>query len=291
MFGGSAFKLHSSVSQIDSSFLGRHQISRSLPKRVMGIRFFCPHCRQRLNVKTGQSGQLGMCTHCDKTVTVPIDSDETQVSSDSLSVRPKELEQSVIGDGSSQLLVVKADLDEDEQDTIGGELAGDPGGIEYVEPPKSMSPVFAVSSSSGSGVFMLDRPSLPPEFGKVCPIADAPKKVWYFRSKLIGERGPLKSKVMQRHLEDGDVTVGCVVWREDWEDWVPAESAFPQLAAIGNSQNFTDASYDVELDRPTTLLSRSATPGKRALFFGAIVAGLSVVGALAYLLIILVNSS
>jgi hypothetical protein len=224
-------------------------------------------------------------------VTIPTESDETQVSSDSLSVRPKELEHSVIGDGSSQLLDVNVDLDEDDQDTIGGDLAGDAGGLEYVEPPTGMSPVFAVGSNSGSGIFMLDRPSPPPEFGKTDPIAAAPKKVWYFRSKLIGERGPLKSKVMQRHLDEGDVTAGCMVWREDWEDWVAAEAAFPQVAATGNPDDQSQSGYGADSEKPTALLSRSATPLKRALFFGAIVFGLLVVGALAYLLIILVQSA
>ena len=74
--------------------------------------------------------------------------------------------------------------------------------------------------------FMLDKPRLPASLGKVDPIAEAPSRVWYFRSRELGEKGPLKGKMMQECLDRGQVKVGCIVWRDDWHDWLPAECSF-----------------------------------------------------------------
>ena len=36
----------------------------------MGIRFFCPSCQAKLNVKRRQAGQLGRCPHCEVDIDV-----------------------------------------------------------------------------------------------------------------------------------------------------------------------------------------------------------------------------
>ena len=161
----------------------------------MGIRFFCPHCQSRLNVKSSQAGGAGVCPDCGATVDVPEES--------VLPGLPKSsgerfyIEEENPPEGSSQL------IDFDAQDTIVGDMAGEHavGGMQA--PPESFSPVFATTQDESSGIFMLDRPAPSPDFGKVDPILAAPDKVWYFRNKEIGERGPLKSKVMQQHVSSG----------------------------------------------------------------------------------------
>ena len=128
--------------------------------------------------------------------------------------------------------------------------------------------------------------------GKVDPIAEAPQKVWYFRSKVHGEKGPLKGREMQEHLDKGDVKIGCIVWREDWEDWQPAERVFPPLVAKAEQ---------IELERqkrsgskiPDELNPHSSLQRKRRLMktigFVAIAAGLLTIGVLVLVLIQLIS--
>ena len=242
----------------------------------MGIRFFCPHCQSRLNVKSSQAGHAGVCPDCGATVDVPEQS--------LLPGPPKSPDQRFYTEeenppeGSSQLIGF------DSQDTIVGELAGEPKAAVSTSPapPHSLPPLFA-SSKDSSGIFMLDRPSPSPDFGKIDPILAAPDKVWYFRNKKIGERGPLKSKIMQQHIESGDVAAGSMVWREDWEDWAAAEDAFPQIAApIDPDADIQPGKNRLEL---STKLTSQQMLAKQILFYGVIIAGLAVVAGLAYVVI------
>lgn len=236
----------------------------------MGIRFFCHHCQSRLNVKSSQSGLAGVCPDCGGTVDVPTES--------LLPGPPKSpsqrfyVEEENPPEGSSQL------IDFDAPDTIAGDLLSEAPKEGTIKPP---SPVFAVKN--GSGVFMLDSPSPSPDFGKVCPVETAPDKVWYFRSKKLGERGPLKSKVMRQHVKSGDVYAGCMVWRQDWDDWVAAEAAFPQIEAV---EDPTAASRPTEAGTEIpSILSKKPMVTKQAVFYGAIVAGLAVIAALGYVVV------
>ena len=181
----------------------------------MGIRFFCPQCQSRLNVKSSQAGGAGLCPNCSATVDVP-----TESILPGIPKSPNErffTEEQNPPEGSSQLIGFEA------QDTIVGDLAVDQAVGAIQAPPESLSPVFATNQDGNSGIFLLDRPSPSPDFGKVDPILAAPDKVWYFRNQEIGELGPLKSKVMQEHVKSGVVSAGSMVWREDWEDWATAE--------------------------------------------------------------------
>lgn len=242
----------------------------------MGIRFFCPHCQSRLNVKSSQAGHPGVCPDCNATLDVPSESILPGI--------PKSpsqrfyIEEKNPPAGSSQLIGF------DSQDTIAGDLIG---GSEVAtsavaDPTDSLSPVFATSQDGGSGIFMLDRPSPSPDFGKVDPILAAPEKVWYFRNKEVGERGPLKSKIMQQHIDSGDVAAGSMVWREDWEDWAAAEDAFPQIDGP------VDPVQSVQPNKNRPELSTDSTKkmvSKKVLFYGAMVTGLVVVVALTYVLL------
>ena len=152
-------------------------------------------------------------------------------------------------------------------------------------------------SESSSELFLLAKPKPPETRGKVDPIAEAPTRVWYFRSRELGEKGPLKGKVMQEHLDRGDVKIGCIVWREDWEDWAPAEKVFPSLAAKAKSKRmkekmhraFKDANYQIpdELN-PQSELSKKRR--KKALIFRSlIVVGIVIIIGLAVVLFQLIS--
>jgi len=227
----------------------------------MGIRFFCPHCQSRLNVKSSQAGHPGVCPDCNATLDVPSQSELPGI--------PKcpnqrfYVEEKDPPEGSSQLIGF------DSQDTVVGDLVG---GADIVasavaEPTDSLSPVFATAQDGGSGVFMLDRPSPSPDFGKVDPILAAPEKVWYFRNKEV---------------DSGEVAAGSMVWREDWEDWAAAEDAFPQIdKPIESVEGIEEEKNRPELSADS--IKKMAS--RKVLFYGAMVAGLSVVVALTYVLL------
>jgi hypothetical protein len=51
----------------------------------MGIRFYCPDCGRRLNIKAFLAGKRGICPHCDARVQIPLDS---QIPENSPKYRP-----------------------------------------------------------------------------------------------------------------------------------------------------------------------------------------------------------
>lgn len=256
----------------------------------MGIRFLCHNCEARLNVKSNQAGQAGQCPSCKTAVQIPMQStilSEAQKAKQRRIPRPKA--EATIGLHSVE-----------DQDTIDGDLPGrtDPSNAAVIKPQLQKLQREAARKDNGdcSNTFRLDKPSPPPTFGKIDPIEEAPNKIWYFRSHKLGEKGPLKAKAMRAHFDQGDVTIGCVVWREDWEDWVEAEKVFPSLAAKfkENQQKkklnraFKDADYDIPAElNPDSELSRLRR--KRNVIFGLCIAiGVLVIIALGYYLLSLV---
>jgi uncharacterized protein YlaI len=51
----------------------------------MGIRFYCPDCGRRLNIKAFLAGKRGICPHCDSRVQIPL---ESQLPVDAPKYRP-----------------------------------------------------------------------------------------------------------------------------------------------------------------------------------------------------------
>ena len=62
------------------------------------------------------------------------------------------------------------------------------------------------------------------------PLKSNPDLVWHLRHKRLGEKGPLKAREVEEMLENNQLRVGFIVWRQDWDDWIPVEKVFPQLA-------------------------------------------------------------
>jgi DNA-directed RNA polymerase subunit RPC12/RpoP len=255
----------------------------------MGIRFHCQKCKKRLNVKSSQAKQKGVCPYCKTTVIVPTASSTSQT-----------VNRKSTPDPNSDLLLEMLDLDE--QDTAEGDVLdrrskskSSSATVAQPKPkkrkPKKVRKPKPVSESSDS--FMLDKPAPPASRGKVDPIAEAPNRVWYFRSHALGEKGPLKAKAMQAYVDKGDVKVGCIVWREDWDDWLPAEDVFPALAAeVVQSRRkeklnraFKDANYEIPDELNPQSAYRQSLRKKRIVFVTAIVAGLLTVMGLVYLLV------
>ncbi len=280
----------------------------------MGIRFLCQHCEKRLNVKTTQAGIEGECPYCQQPVVVPSES----MTESSLPAIQKNNRQTPLNDSDSTIAL----LSSDDQKTPGKLPAAVRAKGPRTNRPTTLSPRAKTKSKvgqfktrgsntdktplrgnlktksatpihGGKDLFMLDKPAPPPSLGKVDPIAQAPKQVWYFRSHELGERGPLKAKQMQKFVDDGDVKIGCLVWREDWEDWLLAEKVFPDLAAEAEAQRqkgimnraFKDANYQIpdSLD-PNSAVNRQRRR-KNFLFIGAITIGIITIAGLAIVLV------
>ncbi len=73
------------------------------------------------------------------------------------------------------------------------------------------------------------------------PLKANPNLVWYLRHKRLGEKGPLKAQQIESMLESGQIREDHIVWREDWNDWLPAAEIFPELAADQNQ----NAAYEI----------------------------------------------
>lgn len=180
-------------------------------------------------------------------------------------------------------------LDVDEQVTMDGLVAGQHQPEMALENAHAKRRELFREPSAGEA-FLLDRPST--NFDSNDPIKDAPDQVWYFRSRQIGERGPLKGEQMQRCLNSGEVTVGSMVWRGDWDDWIAAEKVFGNLADQAKREKQQDrlakaieaTGYEMPESKPVRkpLFFRT----KRSKIFVAIsVAGLLVVALLVFVLI------
>lgn len=262
----------------------------------MGIRFLCPHCEQRLNVKTAQAGGLGKCPHCHGSITVPKNSTIPSELEKRLHVRRGKQPVKRSEDSSIGLHEV------DEQVTMDG-MPAENRQTESIPKSKkereSPSPVGDDADASPAEVFMLDKPKLPATMGKIDPIAESPTRIWYFRSRELGERGPLKGKAMQKHLDQGDIRVGCIVWREDWNEWLPAERVFPTLAVSANkkpqksraSRGFKEANYQTPV-KPNPLSEvKQRQRKKNQIFAGAVLAGVVIIIVLLVVLLKLVSNN
>ena len=254
----------------------------------MGIRFHCQHCHKRLNVKKKQAGVEGQCPHCLGKILVPTRSTISTNKYGHRQGKPRNLPSSHSGDSSIGLHDVDS---QSTQDGLPAELRH----AQATDVDKQNSDPSSFESESGersASLFMLEKPQLPATLGKVDPIAESPSRIWYFRSRMLGEKGPLKGKAMQQHLDRGDVCVGCIVWRDDWNDWIPAEKVFPKLVAEvqGQSQKSdgskrrTSDSLTSRLDSGTDQLQRKRQLNQ--IFIAAIAGGVFII---LILLVVLLN--
>lgn len=253
----------------------------------MGIRFFCQNCEKRLNVKSVQAGEYGQCPGCLTQIRVPAESTISARLFDARhdGRRVGESDESSIGLRSA-----------DDQITIDGIPAENFQHHAPTKPRKSHtleSPMVSGVDKISSRLFMLDKPELPATLGKVDPITQAPNQIWYFRSRELGERGPLKPSVMREHVDQGDVTVGCIVWRQDWHDWLPAERVFPKLVAEASGavpgatpRSANPPSVDEPRNPPTVFEQRQRK--KQRIFLSLIVVGILVIGVLLAVVLILI---
>lgn len=229
----------------------------------MGIRFNCPHCSGPLNVKTSQAGLDALCPYCREILTIAAQTSPAIINSET----PAQLTEE---NQNSDSQVTQYGLNQVSSESVS--LLTDFGLPEPGAKEKSNRRFRSVAFEESKSAFLLDKPALRSRSGKTDPIADAPNLIWYYRLKNQPEQGPLKAKVMLAELDAGKIVPGSLVWREDWETWLPAEQVFPQLRPKTNDSS-TGSSQSVSggqqlLTRMQQLLTRSPIAAIVALVLG-----------------------
>jgi hypothetical protein len=187
----------------------------------MGIRFHCPYCQKKLNVKAFLAGKRGICPYCDSGLDIPLESERRngkgKLPTESVEVQtvPREGEAAFAGpaaEASAQAGITDSPTAEASPSESGGKSS--------IKPSRISSETTAETS----------RPPSPPESNGPDAIDENPEAVWYVRPPSGGQFGPAKGDVMRKWLDEGRVSPDSLVWREGWADWQEAEPTFPSLS-------------------------------------------------------------
>jgi len=237
----------------------------------MGIRFLCPTCGNRLNVKAFLAGKRGVCPQCGNGLDIPLESQITKGSpgggaggtgSPSGEDDGQELAIPMASPAAVRSLPVApllhapqpgpsmtpAALGPAARPPSGTPLASGPGPISPGTPgprtvpmqPAPVQPTIPVPSAVPM------QPSVPvqpvaaqpmaPVVAPVTPLLDpideAPQAIWYVRPPSGGQYGPARGEVMRKWIGEGRVSPDSLVWREGWGDWRTAAEAFPSLGMV-----------------------------------------------------------
>jgi hypothetical protein len=175
----------------------------------MGIRFLCPACQKRINVKEHQAGKRGFCPKCGAPVQIPLTSQ--------IPANPHR------DDDSSNRLASAAQGSQPQN--VPPQTAAIPGGQHA---PSAASPQ-AVTSQQAGGVPVGRIVAVAGPI--VDPLVEVPGAVWYVSSEGHSQPfGPADSATMGQWLHEGRVGPASLVWRQDWPEWRKAATVWPQLA-------------------------------------------------------------
>jgi hypothetical protein len=224
-------------------------------------------------VKASQSGLDALCPFCREILTIV--ADPTAASPDP--VHAANLSEET-DNTDSQVTQYGLNPSSSEQSVS---LLTDFGLPEPIEEAKPNRRFRTTPAEEGKSDFTLDRPALRSRTGKTDPIADAPDLIWYYRLKNHAERGPLKAKTMLAELQSGKISPGSIVWREDWETWLPAEHVFPQLkpkTAVSSQAGLVTTPKEwLGLKRIRLLIQNNRVPSITILLFGMLLLAILVV--------------
>ena len=238
----------------------------------MGIRFLCPTCGNKLNVKAFLAGKRGVCPQCGGGLDIPLESQITKdgtsggggagspsseddspeltvplsYPSSPSSFGPSPIPQSPMP--GPNLAQGAAGFGPALRPASGTPLAG--GGPHAVSPgfPAArtvpMQPAMPAPSTAPLQPTVPMNPIAPvqpmapgmaPLMAPTAPldaIDEAPQAIWYVRPPSGGQYGPARGDVMRKWMGEGRVSPDSLVWREGWDDWRTAADTFPSLGAM-----------------------------------------------------------
>lgn len=291
----------------------------------MGIRFRCPFCDQRLNIKNQQAGKKGVCPNCRRKIQVPVESEleksgrpippssakrseSTESAShssshelpnplgeaDSADTLDLEIQDSSsatsrpsLTDSTKASLGVNRDKPIDVLNADSSDsVSADMSEIDPVDFPESSRPL--------DDKFRLGAPGTEVRPDYVDPILEAPHRVWHIRDTADRQSGPFSGKQLRRKIDSGRVKPEHSVCREDWEDWMSASEVFPEIGMamsaipLASDRVFTDSNYQISSDLNPKARKAKQKRRKHAISIGLIVFGLLITIGLCYLLLTLI---
>lgn len=219
----------------------------------MGIRFHCPTCSHRLNVKAFLAGKRGVCPQCGAGLDIPLESQIEKKAKEGaekkLAAKPpgREKSESV---GSEDLMAVPVSSPASVDDV----LTAVPGGSQITVPTSSVPKADSAGTSPVASVSTAQAPSAPTSrtvpiqpvipvqpvapvatpvpAAPVDPIEESLESSWYVRPPSGGQYGPARGEIMRKWITEGRVSADSLVWREGWDDWLTASDVFPSLGSV-----------------------------------------------------------
>lgn len=239
----------------------------------MGIKFNCPTCGHKLNVKAFLSGKRGICPECDTKFVIPGESGgvaqlapqkrseggseplvgvstavaeapaNSQMQNDAPAYSPAPAADSPAPAAPANLPTSQPAHPADSSPPATGPAAPGPAAPGPAAPgsaPGGGLPPGGVAVPQGvpanaSPAVPSGIPAGQPVSAPVDPIAESPHSIWYVRPASGGQYGPATGDVFRQWISEGRVSHDSLVWREDWADWQQAGTALPQLAAGGGA--------------------------------------------------------
>ena len=220
----------------------------------MGIRFLCPECGHKLNVKSFLSGKRGVCPQCSSGLDIPLESQITKGGDPAQPTLPTDAESAqrladspvpttpAVTPTSSRPAAASPELEFPVHPQPGkpdpAAQAGASSSPGYGTPAASPTPLTApliTPLTVPTRPLMPVQPAAPvapePEPQPPDPIEDAPDAIWYVRPPSGGQYGPARGDVLRKWIGEGRVSSDSLVWREGWDDWLTAGDILPSLGA------------------------------------------------------------
>ena len=216
----------------------------------MGIRFHCPTCSHRLNVKAFLAGKRGVCPQCGAGLDIPLESQihKKERSEKKRAAKPPGRDK-IESVESEDLMTVPVSAPASVDDVP----AAVSGGPQLTVPTSSAPKAEAAAASPVASLATAAAPSTPTP-GSVPiqpitpvqpvapvvtlapaapadPIDESPESTWYVRPPSGGQYGPARGEIMRKWITEGRVSADSLVWREGWDDWLTASHVFPSLGS------------------------------------------------------------
>lgn len=204
----------------------------------MGIRFICPHCNRRLNVKSFLAGKRGFCPKCRGRIVIPYESSipvsQPTAATAVVAAGGESRSDNASGQGTSLDLAYAAPRAEappvvGSTNQAGAEPTLPPSAPEVTSPFPADQPGMAATGASPSiqaGQSGTAATTASPVFAAAAALSEAPQAVWFVRSLQGQQFGPASAEQMEIWLKEGRIWPTMYVWREGWATWKLASEVF-----------------------------------------------------------------
>jgi hypothetical protein len=223
----------------------------------MGIRFYCPNCDHKLNVKSFLAGKRGVCPQCGGGLDIPLESQIVKGAAAANDDAPSggTCVDDLGGFAMPALPSKPADISRAPAEGSGTPHLGPPGApaawtsSSFSPRPVAAAPTVPTAAYAPkvptAAPVMPSVPTTPVRQASVAPVSiptpaqpvvqdpidEAPEAVWYVRPPSGGQYGPARGDVMRKWIGEGRISADSMVWREGWDDWRSGAAVFPYLRA------------------------------------------------------------